>query len=100
MPGFLGMPGVTRLTTTDAIVGASGKPIRVYDVTMVSGGTASKVILRNGTTTGGTPQLQIDGVINQQVSWSSTNGLLFPDGCFADVDANTVALTVSWCVEE
>ena len=99
MPGFLGQPGVVRYTTTDGVISPTGVPIRVYDVAMVSGGTASTVKLRNGLLVSSVIQLQLDGVISKQVSWSSANGLLFPDGCFVDVDANTVALTISYCLE-
>jgi len=92
-------PGIQTLTTTDAAIGTSGKPIRVFDAILVSGGTASTVILKNGTTTSGTSIIQLDGTINKATNWSSAQGVRFPAGCFADVDANTAALTVSY-VEE
>lgn len=93
--GFMGMPGTVSITNqTDAAVLTSGKPVRVFDVQVISGGTAATVKLYNGTSTGGTLYLQIDGVISKASSFNSANGVLFPGGCFADVDANTTALTV------
>ena len=99
MPGFLGCPGVIRYTTTDAGITPLNYPIRVFDVSLISGASLSTVKLRNGSTVSGIIQLQIDGVANKQATWSSENGLLFPDGCFVDVDANTSALTISYCTE-
>jgi len=100
MPGFLGTPGVTRITNkTDAVVGASGSPVRVFDFTVVATNTATVAVLRNGTTTGGTNQLQLDAAANKCTTWTSANGLLFDGGLFADVDANTTAVTISWMPE-
>lgn len=96
----LGMPGRQTISNqTDAAIGTSGKPIRVYDAYVVSGGTAATVKLFNGTAASGNDYIQIDGVISKSVGISSTNGILFPAGCFADVDANTVNLVVSFVKE-
>ena len=99
MGHFMEMPGIQVFTTTDGVVGTSGKPIRVFDIILISGGTASQVIMRNGTTTGGTPYIQLDGTISKMTTFSSNNGILFKDGCFADVDANTAELIVSFWQE-
>lgn len=99
---FLGMPGRQAITNqTDAAIGTSGKPIRVYDAYCVSGGTAATVKLYNGTSASGSDYCQIDGIINKSSTLpiSSSNGILFPNGCFADVDANTVNLVVSYVQE-
>lgn len=96
MAGSIG--GTTSITNqTDAIVGASGKPVRVFYVEAISDSTATTVILRNGTTTGGTVFSQIDGTISKSASrYYGTHGLLFPNGLFADVDAHTASLTIAW----
>lgn len=103
MPGaFLGQPGRQAVTNqTDIAIGPSGKPIRVYDAYAVSDGTATTVKLINGTAAGGADFVQIDGIVSKSsvLPLSSSQGLLFPNGCFADVDSHTVALVVSFVVE-
>lgn len=99
--GFLGQPGTQFVSNqTDIAIGPSGKPIRVYDAYVVSGGTASTVKLYNGTSATGN-YVQIDGIINKSSALpiSSSQGILFPLGCFADVDSNSVMLSVSFVVE-
>lgn len=93
--------GVQSITNqTDIAIGRSGQPIRVYYAEAISGGTAAAVILRNGTTASDTVFSQIDGTISKSVSrYYGTDGLLFPAGCFADVDANTTSLTVTYRLE-
>ena len=49
-----GQPGTQLITTTDAAVGISGKPCRVFSVGLISDGTAGVLKLRNGTGTGDT----------------------------------------------
>lgn len=85
------VPGSTRLTS-DGAVGTSGKPIRVFTAHLVSGGTASTTILRNGTGTGDTAYAQIDGTSSEGVTVSFAGGLRFPSGCYMDTDAN-----ISYC---
>lgn len=98
---FLGMPGRQAVTNqTDIAIGTSGKPIRIYDAYVVSGATAAVVKLYNDTSATGSDYVQIDGVISKSANLpGSGQGLLFPRGCFADVDANTVALVVSYVQE-
>lgn len=96
MAGFAGRPGTQNFTTTDGILGRGSRPCRVFGVYLLSGGTASTVILRNGSSATSTIQLQLDGTISKATYWSDANGLLFPNGCFVDVDSNTTALSVSF----
>jgi hypothetical protein len=95
----MGMPGTQYFTTSDLALGTEGKPTRVFSVDFLSGGTASVVILRNGTTTGGENYVQLDGTISKATHWSDPAGKLFPKGCFVDVDANTAACSVSFIQE-
>ena len=99
MLGLMGMPGTQAFTTTDLALGVAGRPTRVFGVELLSGGTASTVILRNGTATGGTNYIQLDGTINKATHWDSATGILFPGGCFVDVDANTASCVVSFTQE-
>ena len=93
------LPGTQAVTTTDAVVGVSGKPIRVFSVHMVSDGTAGVLILRNGTGTGSTSYIQVDGVINKGATLDFANGVLFPDGCFMDADAHCISGIISFSTE-
>lgn len=103
MPGaFLGQPGRQSVSNqTNIAIGRVGKPIRVYDAYAISGGTATTVKLYNGIDSSGSDYTQIDGIISKSsvLPISSSQGLLFPNGCFAVVDSNTVNLVVSFVVE-
>lgn len=102
MPGgFLGQPGTQFVSNqTNIAIGPSGKPIRVYDAYAISDGTATTVKLYNGTSATGN-YIQIDGIISKssQLPLSTDQGILFPLGCFANVDSHTVMLGVSFVVE-
>lgn len=101
MYGFMGTVGTVSITNqTDAVVLRSGKPVRVFSVHAISDGTATVVNLYNGTDTNGTKYLQIDGVISKGATLDFSHGILFPGGCFADVDSHTANLTIACCLEE
>lgn len=79
----------------DAAVLASGRAVVVYGANMVSGGTAGVLVLRDGTSTAGTAVVTLTGTISSGVSFDfGGNGVVFPNGCFADKDANVSAFTV------
>lgn len=85
---------------TDAAVGPSGKPIRVFCLNFVSDGTAGVVILRNGTSASDTVYVTENGVISsgKTVQYGQT-GILFPSGCFMDVDSHVTGGVVSFARE-
>ena len=85
---------------TDAVVGTSGKPTRIFAVNFLSGATAGVLVLRNGTSTAGTVFVTETGVIStgKTVQYGQT-GILFPAGCFLDVDANVTAGVISFAQE-
>lgn len=103
MPGaFLGQPGRQSVSNQTSIaIGPSGKPIRVYDAYAISDGTATTVKLYNAASATGSDYLQIDGIVSKTsvLPISSSQGILFPSGCFASVDSHTVNLVVSFVVE-
>lgn len=90
--------GSQRLTA-DGVVGVSGKPTRVYSLTWLSDTTAGYVALRNGTGTDGTIYFYDDGVASKTEIANWTQGLLFPSGCYCDVDANVTSAVVEFVVE-
>lgn len=91
--------GSVNFQGADQSVGTAGRPIRVFSLSVTSDGTAGVAILRNGTTTGGTAFTQLDGTISKTVIQNWNEGLLFPLGCFADVDSHCVQNTVGFCEE-
>ena len=93
------VPGNVTLSS-DNVVGTSGKPIRVFHIHLVSGGTLSTTIFKNGTTTGGTAYLQADGVANKGSDLDFHYGVRFPNGCFMDTDANISYCTISYTEEQ
>ena len=92
------VPGTLRLAA-DGLVGTSGKPIRVFSVHLVSGATASTTSFKNGTSTGGTAYLQVDGVISKGVTLNIAGGMRFPAGCYMDTDANISYCTIVYTEE-
>ena len=92
------IPG-TEYFTADSVVGISGKPCRVFNMTFLSGGTAGVAVLRNGTSSSGTVFVQETGVISstETVNWDC--GLLFPDGCFWDKGTNVTSAAITYQVE-
>lgn len=92
--------GSQAFSTTDIVLGTSGKPTRVFAISFLSGGTAGVVILRNGTSTGGTAFVQENGVISagKTVTYGTT-GILFPAGCFIDTDNNVSSGVISFSQE-
>jgi hypothetical protein len=84
-----------QVVTTDLAVGTSGKPVTLYTIAITSDGTAGVVILRNGTTTGGTAVVTLTGTASTTVLFSfGCNGVVFPSGLFADVDAHATSSMV------
>lgn len=92
------MPGIQRVTA-DIAVGVAGTPVRVFCVSLISGGSASTLTLRNGISASAAAQEQVDGTASQAVTKNYAGGMLFPLGCFADVDANISYATFIFSTE-
>ena len=90
----------SQVITADSVVGVSGKATRVFAVNIVSDGTAGVVILRNGTSTGGTAYVTENGVVSSGKTVTyGTQGILFPSGCFCDVDSHATSTLVAYTQE-
>lgn len=93
------MRGGIQTRTTDGVIGTSGKPVRVYGIALESGGTASVAAFYNGTGSGTAANkiLDVTGTISKKVMAPDlpANGILFPAGCYVDVDGNIGAGGVS-----
>ena len=96
------VPGVQRITA-DGSIGptTTGKvrPIRLFSVSLISAGSASTLTLRNGTDSSATAFEQVDGTASESVTKNYAGGLRFPDGLYADVDANISYATFSYTEE-
>jgi hypothetical protein len=92
------LSGSQRLTA-DGAVGVSGKPIRVFSATWLSGDPAGDLVLRNGTADSDSPYTTIAGAVDLTVTQNWEDGLLFPAGCFLDFDANLTSVVVQFRVE-
>ena len=91
--------GSVRLTA-DNPVGPSGKPIRVFSATQLSGATAGILVLRNGTSASGPAYVQKTApVVSNTDTVNFENGLRFPDGCWFDKGTNVTAVVVEFVVE-
>jgi hypothetical protein len=90
------MTGSVRLTAS-GVVGVSGKPVRVHSVELLSGGTAGKLTLRNGTADTDTVYVdQTCATVSETNTFTWVGGLVFPDGCYFHKDANTTAVVVNF----
>lgn len=85
---------------TDAAIGTAGKPIRVFTVNFLSDGTAGVLILRNGTSASDTVYVTENGVISSgKTVFYGPAGILFPAGCFMDLDTHVTGGVVSFAKE-
>ena len=94
---MIGMTTTINAATTDQVVGRSGSPTRVFQITVLSDGTAGVSLLRNGTSTAGAIWVNPTNVINKTATVSfGEEGILFTSGCFADVDAHCIATLITY----
>ena len=86
--------------TADTAIGTSGRPIRVFAVNMLSGGTAGQLELANGTTDAAPIWIREVGTAStgKTVTYGE-EGILFPLGCFYDDDSNFTSVTIQYAEE-
>ena len=85
--------GFARLTA-DGVLNTSGKPVAIHSIHIVSGGTAGVVILRHGTAVTDTATIQETGTANTGKTVDFGANIVFPSGCFVDIDANVTYVTI------
>lgn len=82
---------------TDAVIGSSGVAVRILTVHLISDGTATVTNLRNGTSASATIYVTETGTASTGKTINyGTQGMLFPAGCFLDVDAHCVGGIVTY----
>jgi len=90
--------GSTYLTA-DGAVGKSGSPTRVFTaIATAAAGGAGELVLRNGTSASGTVYFVKDGsdASHSDIFDFGPEGVVFPDGCFFDKDANTASVVIQF----
>ena len=97
------LPGTKQIVGDGDIALATsvaGTPVRVFNIEVISGGTASTVILHNGVAIVTSDNYgQVDGIANKSVVINYAGGKLFPNGCFVQTDANSAFVTVTYSAE-
>lgn len=97
---MMGLQIGSQKISADGVVGVSGKPIRVFAFIVRSGAGGNAVtVAYNGTGTGGTEYDTLNGTQSLTVRISYPGGLLFPSGCYLDIDTNTSYVTVIYTQE-
>lgn len=87
----------SKYLTADGVVGPSGQPVLIFSITPLSGATAGKTVLKNGSTSSGTIYVnELSPTVSQSHTVSWEGGLLFPDGCFFDKDTNVASVVISY----
>lgn len=93
------MKGSPITITESGVILLSGKPIRVYGVSLTSGAASGLAKLHNGTTAteATSPTISaVSGAPNQsfQMEGINSEGLYFPSGLYVEMDGNTSSVTV------
>jgi hypothetical protein len=94
------MAGSVRITAA-GVVGVSGKPVRVFGFTTRSGaGGPGTCTLYDGTSTGGTEKYRFQGNTDASADKVfNTVGKFFPNGCYADFDADVTYVDFDYVQE-
>lgn len=87
-----------QVITEDGVLSTSGEPVAVYGVYILSGAGGGGVVnLRTGTAVGGAIIIQEKGTTSQGKAFPyGGKGIVFPSGCYVDVDANVTQVTVTF----
>ena len=94
-----GAPVGDTLVTTAAELYTAGKPVRLFNVHIISDGTAGIVTFYNNGA-GGTAYGKETGTINTGKTIDyGINGKLFPNGCYVSPDAHALTTLCSWRAE-
>ena len=89
--------GGTKQLTASGEVGATGKPVRVFLIVALSGGTAGVSTFKNNGSSGTTLFTATCATVSTDNIFNLGNrGMLFPLGCYWTKDANTTDVKVSY----
>lgn len=77
-----------QVISQDGVLAASGSDVVVYGINIISDSTAGVVNLRSGTAVSGTIVLTVTGTASKGVYIDFGSGIVFPGGCFVDIDSH------------
>lgn len=84
---------IVQRTNVTTNVGVN-TPTRIFNIHLISGGTASVLTISNGQT--GNVMLKVTGAINTGSTFDfGVNGVTFPAGAYVTVDVNIVSATIN-----
>jgi len=88
--------GSKLLSASGEIGAVAGKPVRLFAIHLVSGGTAGVVTLKNNGSSG-TAYVTETGTVNtgKTVDYSDA-GMFFPNGCYVSFDGNVSRVLASY----
>lgn len=85
----MSLPIGSQKRSTDGVIGTSGHAIRVYQFIVNADASGAVVAVYDGTSTGGTAMDSLVGAASLSTRIPYAGGLLFPNGCYLDVDSHT-----------
>lgn len=89
----------SKLVTADGELFTAGKPVRIFNMHILSGGTGAIVALINNGASG-TIYIKETGTASTGKTFDyGINGHLFPLGCYVDVDNNTTSVLINCSLE-
>lgn len=87
----------SKIMTASGEVGTAGKPVRVFSVSALSGGTAGVSTLKNNGSGGTTWITMTCAAVSTSTQFDfGEKGIRFPNGCYWTKDANTTSVVVSY----
>ena len=85
----------TKIITADGEATTAGVPTRVKSIHIISGGGGAAVVALNNNGSSGTVYIKETGTVSTgKTFYYGEDGMLFPLGCFVDVDSNTTSVLV------
>lgn len=82
--------------TADGNVGIASKPKMIYAIHIISGGGGAAIVAFINNGSGGTTYLKHTGTVSTGATFTYPEGVLFPNDCYVDSDANTTSVLVSY----
>ncbi len=96
---MMGLQIGSQKRTTDGVIGVSGKPVRVFGFIVKADSSGASVVVYDGTSTGGVEYDTVTGAASVNTRISYPGGLLFPDGCYIDIDSHTTYVVAIYTQE-
>ena len=87
----------SALITADGVLGTADAPTRVFNIHIISGGTAGVVSLNSGDEVGDTAHITETGTASTGATFDyGTKGQVFAIGVFVNVDANVTSVKIAY----